>query len=72
MVVDETCGNHFFLGILGDRNGSEITVTIIHRLPLWFLYLTYIFTDFCSMCSTLAILIGQVANKIRVSILKKN
>jgi uncharacterized membrane protein required for colicin V production len=71
MVVDTTCGDHFFVGVLGDRNSNEITVTAIHRLLLWFLYLTYIFTDFCSMCSTVAVLIGQVANKIRVSILKK-
>jgi hypothetical protein len=61
MVVDKSCGDHFFLGVLGDRSSSEITITIIHVLLLWFLYLTYIFTDFCSMCSTLAVLIGQVA-----------
>jgi hypothetical protein len=49
------------LGLFGDGDSNEITITMIHTLQSGSLYLKYIFTVYCSMFSTVAIPLLQMS-----------
>jgi len=47
---------HFFLHLFGDRDSIKLAIKIIHKEQTCFLYLTYMFTVYCYMGTTVAIL----------------